>query len=71
MAEIAWSLGKNKLCTELKPTKLILLLMRMNQEKEALEQSIKILEPGLIHTALWETWAQKPLAEFLAILEGK
>ncbi|KAI9621800.1 hypothetical protein H4Q26_015566 [Puccinia striiformis f. sp. tritici PST-130] len=70
IAEIAWSLGKTKLCTELlahelKPTKQIPLLMRMDKGKEALQQSIKSLDPDLIQTVLWETRARKPLAEFL------
>ncbi|PLW49086.1 hypothetical protein PCANC_12154 [Puccinia coronata f. sp. avenae] len=72
MAKIAWLLGKSKLCTELlehelKPTKQILLLMRMDQGKEALKQSVKILNPDLIRTVLWEIWARKPLAELLAV----
>jgi len=76
IAEIAWSLGKTKLCTELlahelKPTKQIPLLMRMDQGKEALQQSIKSLDPDLIQTVLWDTRARKPLAEFLSIVEGK
>jgi hypothetical protein len=76
IAEIAWSLGKTKLCTELlahelKPTKQIPLLMRMDQGKEALQQSIKSLDPDLIQTVLWETRARKPLAEFLSVVEKK
>ncbi|KAI9620053.1 hypothetical protein H4Q26_014035 [Puccinia striiformis f. sp. tritici PST-130] len=76
IAEIAWSLGKTKLCTELlahelKPTKQIPLLMRMDKGKEALQQSIKSLDPDLIQTVLWETRARKPLAEFLSVVEGK
>ncbi|KAI8453328.1 Vps16, C-terminal region-domain-containing protein [Phakopsora pachyrhizi] len=75
-AEIAWSLGKSNLSVELlqhekKLAKLIPLLIKMEQGGEALNQSIKSLDPDLIHAILWETQARKSLAEFLPAVKGK
>ncbi|KAI8443179.1 Vps16, N-terminal region-domain-containing protein [Phakopsora pachyrhizi] len=76
IAEIAWSLGKSQLSVELlqyekKPAKQIPLLMKMERGGEALNQSIKSLDPDLIHAVLWEIRARKSLAEFLSAVEGK
>lgn len=76
IAEIAWSLGKTKLCAELltyepKPTKQIPLLMSMDKPQDALQQAMKSLDPDLIQTVVWDIRAGKPLAEFLSIIEGK
>ncbi|MBW0462193.1 hypothetical protein O181_001908 [Austropuccinia psidii MF-1] len=76
IAEIAWSLGKTKICVELlshelRPTKQIPLLMNMDQGNEALDQAIISLDPDLIQTVLWQIRTRKPLAEFLSIMEKK
>ncbi|KAI8443125.1 Vps16, N-terminal region-domain-containing protein [Phakopsora pachyrhizi] len=71
-AEIAWSLGKSNLSVELlqhekKLAKQIPLLIKMEQGGDALNQSIKSLDPDLIHAVLWETHAHKSLAKFLPL----
>ncbi|KAG0144149.1 hypothetical protein CROQUDRAFT_660316 [Cronartium quercuum f. sp. fusiforme G11] len=76
IAQIAWSLGKTKLSIDIlsyesRPIKQIPLLMKMNQSKEALNQSIKSLDPDLLQSVLWDIRANKSLAEFLTLIEGR